>query len=366
MKIISVVGARPNFMKVAPLHRSFSKDPSIESIIVHTGQHYDEKMSDVFFRQLELPKPDYYLGIGSGSHAESTAKIMIAFEEVILKEKPDLLLVVGDVNSTLACALVANKLHIKVAHVETGLRSRDRKMPEEINRILTDNLSDMLFISEKSGLENLKKEGISDQKVHFVGNVMIDSVQHYIDQIKETKIHENYKLKKKEYIVVTLHRPSNVDNEDSLRKLIDILEKCAERKKIIFPMHPRTENNLKKFGLFSEVESIPNLIIQPPLGYIEFLSLVNHSAAVVTDSGGIQEETTYLGIPCVTLRSTTERPSTIEQGTNILVEKLDTTAVLLALDQSLNQPKDHSIPKFWDGETANRITQILLDQKISG
>jgi len=366
MKIISVVGARPNFMKVSALERVFSQRPEFDSIIVHTGQHFDAKMSDIFFDQLELKKPDYYLGIGGGSHAEVTAKIMIAFEKVVLEQEPDMVLVVGDINSTIACALVASKLHIKIAHVEAGLRSGDRKMPEEINRILTDSISDLLFVTEESGMRNLENEGVDKSKVYFVGNVMIDSVVHYYNKFNNATFLKANNLDEKEYILMTMHRPSNVDNKESLSIIIEVIKESAKRKKVVFPMHPRTKNNLERFGLLDSLERIPNLIIMPPLGYIEFLSLVNFAAIILTDSGGIQEESTYLGIPCLTLRDSTERPVTIDLGTNILVTKLETDVIIRALDENIiSRNKLHSIPPLWDGNAADRIAEILLEKNIS-
>jgi UDP-N-acetylglucosamine 2-epimerase (non-hydrolysing) len=348
-------------MKVAPLHRVFKDRADVESLIVHTGQHYDEKMSDVFFNQLGLPKPDYFLGIGSGSHAEATANIMIAFEKVVLKEKPDMVLVVGDVNSTLACALVASKLHIKLVHVEAGLRSGDRMMPEEINRVITDSIADLLFVTEDSGLRHLKREGVDDSKVFFSGNVMIDSVVTYLSQIKEVTYRDSLGLKEGEYILTTFHRPSNVDNESSLTKLIQILRDCANRKRVVFAMHPRTKNNLLKFGLMNQLEEIKDLIVLPPLGYLEFLSLVKYAALVVTDSGGIQEETTFLKVPCITLRSTTERPVTTEIGTNTLIKDLDAANVSAIVDKKLATSKEQfSIPPLWDGKAAERIASSLI------
>ncbi|MCF8357023.1 MAG: UDP-N-acetylglucosamine 2-epimerase (non-hydrolyzing) [Melioribacteraceae bacterium] len=362
MKIISVVGARPNFMKVAPIHRAFKNIShlytNISHLICHTGQHYDEKMSKVFFDDLELPEPDFYLGVGSGSHAEQTAKVMIEFETVLLNEKPDAVLVVGDVNSTIACTLVASKLHIKTIHVEAGLRSGDRTMPEEINRLLTDSISDFLFVTEKSGMENLKREGVDESKIFFVGNVMIDSLAYYLPKADKSNILTQYELNKSEYVLVTLHRPSNVDDIDQLKKLFNLLNKTAERRKVIFPIHPRTRNNLTKFGIEESLNK--NIILTDPIGYIDFLALTKNAELILTDSGGIQEESTYLGVQCITLRTTTERPVTVEVGTNQLLGN-DLEKAEQAVQEILEgKKKEGSIPEKWDGKTAERIVDTLL------
>ena len=363
IKILSIVGARPNFMKVAPLHRAFMASGVIESKIVHTGQHYDAKMSDIFFNQLELPKPDYYLGIGGGSHTEQTAKIMLAFEPILLAEKPDLVLVVGDVTSTIACAMVATKEHVPVAHVEAGLRSGDRKMPEEINRILTDSISDFLFVTEHAGLVNLAKENVGDEKVHFVGNCMIDSLVHYRNKTKNLNIEDILGKKATQYALVTMHRPANVDTQEGLRSIISILEKISELRPIVFPIHPRTKNNISKFGLNEELERIKNLILLEPQGYLEFLKLMENAAVVVTDSGGIQEETTFLQVPCITLRDSTERPITIQLGTNQLIPTLDSEIIFSKVKEILEgKIKKGAIPPLWDGKAAERITEILIEK----
>ena len=361
MKILNIVGARPNFMKVAPLHRAFQKYPQIESKIVHTGQHFDAKMSDVFFEQLELPKPDYFLGIGGGSHTQQTAKIMMAFEEVMEAEKPDLVLVVGDVTSTIACALVAVKMNVKVAHVEAGLRSGDRQMPEEINRILTDSISDYLFVTEHAGLVNLAKEGVSDDKVFFVGNCMIDSLAYYRQKATKLNTAAALNLAPKSYVIVTMHRPSNVDTEGGLLSIIEILENTAPHKRIVFPIHPRTSNNIERFGLKARFEAIPNITILEPQGYLEFLNLMDNAFCIITDSGGIQEETTYLQIPCLTFRSSTERPITVELGTNQLLADLDPAHVAEKFEAILRgQIKEGIVPPFWDGQAAGRIAAKIL------
>lgn len=357
-KIISVVGARPNFMKIAPIHRAFQKySDSIKHLICHTGQHYDEKMSKVFFKDLELPKPDFYLGVGSGSHAEQTGTVMIKFEKILLQEKPNAILVVGDVNSTIACSLAASKLHIKVIHVEAGLRSGDRLMPEEINRILTDSISDMLFITEKSGLENLKKEGVSDRKVFFTGNVMIDSLVYFKPKVVNSKIYSEYDLEQNKYVLVTLHRPSNVDSKEQLTKLINLLNVIAEKRKVLFPIHPRTKNNLAKFDLLEKMHK--NLILTEPIGYLDFLALTSKAELILTDSGGIQEESTYLGVQCITLRESTERPITVEVGTNQLLGNDLEKAQIAALDVLNSKIKNGTIPELWDGKAAERIVKII-------
>jgi len=361
-KIISVVGARPNFMKVAPLHKAFLKySDSIQHIICHTGQHYDEKMSKIFFDDLELPKPDYYLGVGSGSHAEQTAKVMIEFEKILMEEKPDLIIVVGDVNSTIACSLTAAKLHIKIAHVEAGLRSGDRLMPEEINRVLTDSISDLLFVTEKSGESNLEIEGVNSDKVFFTGNVMIDSLINYLPKTDASLVHEKYDLKKGEYVLVTLHRPSNVDIFEQASKLKELLNTIAEKRKIIFPMHPRTLINWEKFNLLNSLDT--NILITEPIGYIEFLNLTKNAELILTDSGGIQEESTYLGVQCITLRTSTERPITVEVGTNQLFGTDLDQAQISALEVLDGKLKLGAIPDLWDGNSANRVAEII-SQKI--
>ncbi|MCB9299013.1 MAG: UDP-N-acetylglucosamine 2-epimerase (non-hydrolyzing) [Lewinellaceae bacterium] len=368
MKTLSIVGARPNFMKVAPLHRAFRQRDTMESKIVHTGQHYDAKMSDIFFNQLELPQPDYYLGIGGGSHTQQTARIMLAFEEVVQQEKPDLVVVVGDVNSTIACALVAVKEGIPVAHVEAGLRSGDRSMPEELNRILTDSISDYLFVTEAAGLANLAQEGIPEEKVHFVGNVMIDSLIYYREKAAALKL-ENILGSSLppfggagggSFALLTMHRPSNVDHPQGLKDILQIIRGCTAHLPVVFAIHPRTENNLKKFGLYESLTGIPGLQLLPPQGYLEFLKLMDEAALIITDSGGIQEETTYLQAPCLTFRASTERPCTVELGTNFLMQDLNPQTVLAKVEEILSgQAKPGVIPPLWDGQAAERIAAIL-------
>jgi UDP-N-acetylglucosamine 2-epimerase (non-hydrolysing) len=360
-KIISVVGARPNFMKVAPLHFEFEKHKDrIAHLICHTGQHYDEKMSKIFFEELKLPKPDFYLGVGSGSHAVQTANVMIEFEKVLLQEKPDLIIVVGDVNSTIACSLVAKKMQISVAHVESGLRSFDRSMPEEINRILTDSISDYLFVSEQSGVTNLHREGIASNKIFLVGNVMIDSLINSMPLIERSEILNTLHLKKNDYFLTTLHRPSNVDNRESLTTIIRVLNKFSEHRQIVFPIHPRTKSNLTSFGLLNEISK--NLILCDPIGYIDFISLMKNAALVLTDSGGIQEESSFLNVQCITLRENTERPVTIESGTNHLIGT-DIHKIEKAITGVLNGDVKKASPiPFWDGHTAERIAHTLIDK----
>ncbi|MCS3938744.1 UDP-N-acetylglucosamine 2-epimerase (non-hydrolyzing) [Salinibacter ruber] len=360
MKIISVVGARPNFMKVAPLHRAFQERAAItESLIVHTGQHYDEQMSDVFFEQLELPRPDRYLGVGSASHAQQTARVMTAFEEVVEEEEPDLVLVVGDVNSTLACSLVATKMHVPVAHVEAGLRSGDRDMPEEINRLLTDTIAELLFVTEQDGVDNLKAEGVSDDRIFFVGNVMIDSLVFFREKAAQTGIVEELGLTPGRYAVMTMHRPSNVDNREGLIRLLETIERIADFVPLVFPMHPRTRNRFDEFGLADRLEAVKDLILLEPLGYLEFLRLMEEAGVVVTDSGGIQEETTFLQVPCLTLRDSTERPITIKQGTNELMD-LDPEQVEKRVQNILSGDRpEGQIPKKWDGKVAERIAKHI-------
>ncbi|MFD3293995.1 UDP-N-acetylglucosamine 2-epimerase (non-hydrolyzing) [Aquirufa sp. KTFRIE-69F] len=383
MKVIQVVGARPNFMKVAPLHRAIQKLAGWTSKIVHTGQHFDAKMSDVFFTQLELPTPDFFLGIGGGSHTEVTAKIMVAFEKIVEAEQPDLIIVVGDVTSTLACTLVAIKMGIKVAHVEAGLRSFDRTMPEELNRILTDSVADYLFVTEESGLQHLKNEGVADERVFFSGNVMIDSLVRYQEKAKTTTILEDLglatsdsrlstadsglatadsRLSTNNYIVMTMHRPANVDTKEGLESILELIELSSKDTKIIFPIHPRTRAHMEKFGLAERLDQAQNLIMTEPLGYLEFIQLMSNATAILTDSGGIQEETTYLGVPCLTFRDSTERPITVTLGTNQLLSDLDPKKTYAALQEILaGKVKKGSIPPLWDGKAAERIAAQLAE-----
>ena len=362
MKIINICGARPNFMKIAPLMRAYESYKSIEPILVHTGQHYDENMSNLFFKQLGIPEPDLNLEVGSGSHAAQTAQIMTCIEPVLLENQPDWIVVVGDVNSTIACALVATKLGVKVAHVEAGLRSFDNEMPEEINRILTDRISDLLFVTEPSGLENLLREGVPNEKIHVVGNVMIDTLKANFDKAQESTILEQHNLSPKAYNVATLHRPSNVDDPTIFARITEVMETVQKDLPTIFPMHPRTRNNLGRLGLADRYDKMKNLHIIDPVGYLDFLKLVGSAAVVLTDSGGIQEETTILGVSCLTIRENTERPITIDKGTNTLVGT-DPEVILAAYRKcrSENITEPPLIDK-WDGKAAERIAAILAQQ----
>lgn len=358
LKVIIVAGARPNFIKIASLLKEFKNYKKFQPILIHTGQHYDYKMSDLFFKELNIKKPDYNLGVGSGTHAYQTAKIMEKFEPIVLKEKPKLIIVVGDVNSTLAASLVASKLNISLAHIEAGLRSFDRNMPEEINRLLTDQLADYLFITELSAIKNLLNEGISRKKIFFVGNIMIDSIQNNKNKIKSKKdILKQYGLISKKYAVLTLHRPSNVDNGKLLKKLFDIFKIISKKITIVFPIHPRTKKQISK--ILNKNYNF-NIKIIEPLGYLEMLFLILNSLFVMTDSGGIQEETTFLGIPCLTLRKNTERPITVDIGTNEIVGS-NKQKILKSISKILKGKwKKGKIPKYWDGKTAKRIVKILI------
>jgi len=359
IKILSVVGARPNFIKIAPLHRELLKYSGVKNYICHTGQHFDAKMSKIFFDELEMPKPDYYLGISGGSHAVQTAGIMTEFEKVIIALKPDLIIVPGDVNSTMAATLVASKAGIKIAHVESGLRSEDRTMPEEVNRIVTDILSDYLFVSEKSGIENLKNEGINKEKIFFIGNVMIDSLVRHLPKIEKSEIISRLGITKK-YCLCTFHRPSNVDSIDNLKTLIDLLNDISERIQIIFPIHPRTRQMIEKAGI--DISTNPNLIFTDPLGYIDFLHLIKNSELIITDSGGIQEESTFLQVQCITVRNNTERPITVEVGTNQLIGTDAEKIKKAAFDIISGNKKQGKIPELWDGKTSERIVRILSEK----
>jgi len=361
IKILNIVGARPNFMKIAPIVREmWRRSDEFQPLIIHTGQHYDEAMSDSFFVDLGIPAPDFHLEVGSHSHAVQTAKIMTAFEPIVLAEKPDWVLVVGDVNSTIACALVCAKLGVKVAHVEAGLRSRDRTMPEEINRILTDAISDLLLTTSEDADENLKQEGVADDKIKFVGNVMIDSLFYNLEKSKLSKARENLGLIDKDYAVLTLHRPSNVDEKEIFSGLLDALIEIGEKIPVVFPVHPRTKANIEKFG-FAERVANSNIRLIEPLGYLDFMNLYSGAKLVLTDSGGLQEETTALGIPCLTLRENTERPITIELGTNQLVGTNPEKIKQAAFEILENPAKtDAKIPPLWDGHAAERICDALL------
>ncbi|MCX6639789.1 MAG: UDP-N-acetylglucosamine 2-epimerase (non-hydrolyzing) [bacterium] len=362
LRILNVVGARPNFMKIAPILKEMARYPDrIQPLLLNTGQHYDLEMVDLFFQDLDIPKPDLNLGVGSGTHAQQTARIMMAFEPVCLELSPHLILVVGDVNSTLACSLVASKLGIKVAHIESGLRSFDRSMPEEINREVTDLLSDYLFTTSPDADENLIKVGVPKEKIFFVGNVMIDSLLEQLPKARQRTILSRHNLQNTDYALITLHRPANVDDSRIFAGLLDAFGAIQNRIKLIFPAHPRTLKNLEKFKLIEKIRQMPNFQILPPLGYLDFLALMDKAKFVMTDSGGLQEETTVLGVPCLTLRENTERPITITAGTNLLVgldpDKIVTEAVRI-LDGKAKQGK---VPPLWDGSASERIVQKILD-----
>jgi len=386
MKILIVVGARPNFMKAAPILKAIREANSrraewneeIIPVLVHTGQHYDSLMSDAFFADLELPKPDVFLGVGSGSHAEQTAEIMKRFEPVLVKEDPDALVVVGDVNSTLGCALVASKLVSRargrplIAHVEAGLRSFDRSMPEEINRILTDLISDLLFVSEDSGVRNLRAEGIPGDRVCFVGNTMMDSLHEHEDKAEQSRVLEQFALTRGKYVLLTVHRAANVDERDAFAEILDGLDRLAASHRVIFPVHPRTQKQIHEHGLESYFR--PRRIdyekwdagiqMVEPQGYLDFLCLIKNARMVITDSGGIQEETTALGVPCVTVRDNTERPVTVEMGTNLLGGTRRET-IRAAIQRQLQFRGGTLVPEKWDGKAGERIVQILAERLMA-
>lgn len=359
MLVVYVVGARPNFIKISPMMRAMKRRGSFESVLVHTGQHYDDNMSKNFFRDLELPEPDLHLGVGSGSQAWQTAEIMNRFEKVLAELNPDLVLVVGDVNSTLACSLVAAKRGIPVTHIEAGLRSFDRTMPEEINRLVTDQLSDYLFTTCVEANDNLRREGIGEEKIFFVGNVMVDSLLVNLEQAKQSGILNRLSMEREKYIVVTLHRPSNVDNRETLGNILHGLNTIQQEAPVIFPAHPRTLKQIKEFGLSGQIAEMTDLHLIEPLGYLDFLSLMSQSKLVLTDSGGIQEETTVLGIPCLTLRENTERPVTVTEGTNTIVGSDPNRIVDEAMKVLDGHGKVGRIPKLWDGKASERIVAIL-------
>ena len=360
MKVFLVAGARPNFMKIAPILEEMKKYPAdFIPLFIHTGQHYDDRMSGSFLEDLELPEPDEYLGAGSASHATQTARIMLAFERVLVDQKPGLVVVAGDVNSTLACALVASKMNIPVAHVEAGLRSFDRTMPEETNRVLTDHISDYLFTTCRDANENLKKEGISRRKIHFVGNVMVDSLLKSMRKAHHSKILKDLGLEGKKYCLLTLHRPSNVDRKETFQQILSALDRIQQKVKIIFPAHPRTLKMMERLGLKTRIKSMKNLILLEPLGYLDFLRLEEKAEFVITDSGGIQEESTFFGVPCLTVRENTERPVTITQGTNTLVGLKAEKLIRESLEILKGNGKKGKIPELWDHRVARRIVRVL-------
>ena len=360
LRIINVVGARPNFMKIAPVIEEMRRRSArIEPLLVHTGQHYDESMSDSFFEDLQIPRPDINLEVGSGSHSEQTARIMIGFEQVLLKHPTDWVVVVGDVNSTMASAIVASKMLVRVAHVEAGLRSRDRTMPEEINRVVTDALADLLLTPSRDASENLLREGVSLEKIRFVGNVMIDTLYQNLERASSSQVLARLSLKPRQFCAMTLHRPSNVDDKQTLSGIVDALEAIGHRLPIVFPVHPRTRDRLEQFGLSERICKQRSLILTEPLGYLDFLHLYSNSRLVLTDSGGVQEETTVLGIPCLTLRQDTERPITVTEGTNRVVGN-DPEVIRREAVAALDQPvRPTRLPELWDGHAAVRIVDAI-------
>lgn len=366
IKVVNVVGARPNFMKMAPIIEAMDRRPaSFDKLLVHTGQHYDARMSRAFFDDLGMPRPDVDLGVGSGSHAEQTGRVMMAFEKVCIAERPDLVLVVGDVNSTMACTITAKKLGIAVAHVEAGLRSRDMAMPEEINRLCTDVLSDYLFTTDRFADENLRREGAAPEKIHFVGNVMIDTLAKHRAMAGRLSLMADLGLEPGRFATLTLHRPSNVDDRATLERLLDVLSGIAARLPIVFPIHPRTRKMAQEFGLdrcFTGGAKARGLWVTEPLGYLELLHLNMHARFIVTDSGGLQEESTVLGVPCITLRDGTERPITAVEGTNRLVGT-DPARILGAAEEAISgRWATGRVPDLWDGRAAERIADVLMRQ----
>ena len=357
MKILNIVGTRPNFIKIAPLVEQMLKSPVIDPVLLHTGQHYDENMSKIFFEQLGIPKPHIYLGVGSENNTNQISEIIKRVDPILEREDPDAVLVVGDVNSTMAGGLAASNKSIPVFHVEAGLRSFDRSMPEEINRYTTDHLSDLLFVTEKSGLDNLLREKINPEKIHFVGNVMVDTLKKYRDLAQEySSILETLQLVEHQYAVVTLHRPSNVDMVDVLKSILEAIRKLSKELKIVFPIHPRSRRKIEEFDLEYLIKSFT---LTDPLPYLDMLNLMDKSRLVLTDSGGIQEETTALGVPCITMRENTERPITIEKGTNILGGNQGASIWLAVKNLMKAGGKSGAIPDLWDGKAAQRIVKII-------
>jgi UDP-N-acetylglucosamine 2-epimerase (non-hydrolysing) len=366
LKLACVVGARPNFMKMAPLLNALRDYPEVATVLVHTGQHYDQNLSDVFFDELDMKRPDVSLDVGSDRHGRQTARVIERFEELLMQAAGnggsfDRVVVVGDVNSTMAAALAAVKLHIPVAHVEAGLRSRDRSMPEEINRIVTDSISDMLFVSEPSGMENLREEGHPEEELHLTGNVMIDTLMQLLPVAVNSEALAKHGLRPAQYGVVTLHRPGNVDQPESLGPILDVLIETSRELPLVFPIHPRTMQKIERFGLAERLRSASGMLLLPPLGYLGFLAITSQARVIITDSGGLQEESTALGVPCLTMRPSTERPITIEQGTSTLVGNdpaLLKSCLRATLDGSY---KRGSCPALWDGQAARRIAKVLAN-----
>lgn len=358
--VLCVAGARPNFMKIAPLMKAFAPRPGLRASLVHTGQHYDANMSALFFDQLGMPRPEVELGVGSGSHAAQTAAIMTAFEPVVRERRPDAVLVVGDVNSTVACGLVAVKLGVRLFHVEAGLRSFDRRMPEEINRILTDAMSDLLFCTERSGVDNLRREGVAEEKIRLVGNVMIDTLLAHRERAEAAVALETWGLVSRRYAVLTLHRPSNVDDAAALEDILAAIETVQADLPVLFPVHPRTRMALARPGLERRLAALPNLRMTEPLGYLEFLKLLGHARLALTDSGGIQEECAVLGTPCLTLRENTERPVTVELGAN-RIAGTTTASIRAAYRAVMDDPRPGAwpMPPLWDGRAAERIADAI-------
>lgn len=364
-RVLMVCGARPNFIKIAPIVQAL-RAAGAPAKLVHTGQHYDGRMSDCFFDELHIPRPDINLGVGGGSHAVQTAEVMRRFEPVCLQARPDWIVVVGDVNSTMACALVAAKLGIPVAHVEAGLRSFDRAMPEEINRVVTDSVSDLLLVSEPSGVENLRREGVPEGRIRFVGNVMIDTLLSHRAAAERSTVRQRLGLDAGRYATLTLHRPANVDDPDALGSILGAVQAIASRLPVVFPLHPRTAANIERFGLSGDLSNGSRLICSEPLGYLDFLCLMSSSAAVLTDSGGIQEETTILGVPCLTLRNNTERPITLTQGTNRLAGTRTDSILAAWRELRANPPRTSKMPELWDGRAAERVVGELLSPLLAG
>tara|TARA_R100001015_G_C4622040_1_gene179393 strand:+ start:653 stop:1777 length:1125 start_codon:yes stop_codon:yes gene_type:complete len=356
--IIHIIGARPNFIKAAPLINEIDKLENIENLILHTGQHYDDNMSKVFFDELNIPKPHYNLNAGGGSHAIQTSNIMVGCEKYFIEKNPDLIIVYGDVNSCVAASLVAVKMGIKIAHIESGLRSFDRTMPEEINRIITDSISDILFLTSIDALDNLKTEGISEDKCHLVGNTMIDSLVNLNHKFDESDILKELGLEKKSYSLITLHRPSNVDNKSDLESMFESIMDVSNVMKCVFPIHPRTKNNLIKFDLYEKYNSIGNLLITDPKGYIDFMCLQKNAKVIITDSGGVQEESSFFGTPCLTVRDNTERPITLNSGTNVLIGSNYKKIYKHMVELNYNQNK--SDIEMWDGKSSKRIVNYLI------